>query len=319
MTALKSDNRYKSLADGGGKEGHIMAKPKKIVLVSDGQKKFGAEVFDLIRTALAPMVGGNVNLGVKLAAEHFAPRKPATVTVTELETAIPAIAAKFEAESNRKPDNGGRLPLNDEAQKLWDSGQWKGKLTVHGLAEKYSAEIKDEVDLTTSMIDAYAAELAVEKARIAEIVDEKPDPDSEPVACGSSVHKGSSEPFQPTVRYRLTRNDAGELVRMKHPQGDSFIQVGNFLVVLNDEGNDGAMVPFCSDCREAGWAYGRANEQKVTFYTFSGAKRKLDATKKSAEGQVALGDMIKKAAAKVFGNSGTRNQRDWRNTRRPRK
>ncbi|MDO8574784.1 MAG: hypothetical protein Q7R61_00675 [bacterium] len=297
-----------------------MAKPKKIVLASDSQKKFGAEVFDLVRTKLAPMVGGNVNLGVKLAAEHFAPRMPATVTVAELEDAISKIAAKFAEESKtEKRDNGGRLPLNDEAQKLWDSGQWRGKLTVHGLASKYAAEIKDGVDLTTSMIEAYAAELAVEKARIAELVDENPDPDSGPVACGSPVHKGSSEPFQPTVRYRLTRNDAGELVRMKHPQGDSFIQVGNFLVVLNDEGSDGAMVPYCSDCREAGWAYGREHEEKVTFYTFAGAKRKLDATKKSAEGQVALGDQIKKAAARIFSGSGTRNQRDWRSTRRPRK
>ncbi|HEY4494901.1 MAG TPA: hypothetical protein VJC01_00400 [Candidatus Paceibacterota bacterium] len=295
-----------------------MAKPKKIVLKSDGDKKFSAEVFDLVRTKLAPMVGGNVNLGVKLAAEHFAPRKPATVTVTELEAAIATITEKFEAESKSANSNTDRLPLGDEAQANWDSGKWKGKLTVHGLRQKFAAEIEDGVDLTTGMLDAYAAELAVEKAKIAELVSEHDDPDSKLAVCGSPVHRGDNAPFQHTVRYRLTRNDARDLVRMKHPQGDSFIEVGNFLVVLNDEGNDGAMVSYCPDCRDAAWQFGRENETKVTFYTFAGAQRKLDAVKKSAEGQVALGDQLKKAAAKVFGGAGTRRDRarpDWRRSR----
>ena len=307
-----------------------MPRPKKIVLKSDGDKKFSAEVFDLVRTKLASMVGGNVNLGVKRAAEHFAPRAPATVTVAEMGDAIPQIATKFEAESSKSADsNTGRLPLNTEAQENWDSGKWRGKLTVHGLRKRFAAEIGDNVELTTSLLDVYTAELAVEKAKIAELVDEKPDPDSNnPVTCGSPAHRGSSEPFQPTIRFRLTRNDAGELVRMRHPKGDDFIQVGNFLVVPagDEEGATNQAVPYCPDCREAGWEYarnavdkdGNTKPIKLTFYTRGGAQRVLDATKKSAESQAALGDQIRAAAARVFSGSGTRRQRDWHNSRRPR-
>lgn len=299
-----------------------MARPKTIVLKSDSEKKFGPEVFDLIRTKLAPAVGGNVNLGVKLAAEHFAPRKPGEVTMAEMGDAIPQIAAKFETtESAQKPANGndGWLPLNDEAQKLWDSGEWKGKLTVHGLRQRFAAEIKDKVDLTKSMIDAYTAEQAAEKAKIAELVAEHGDLDSKPVACGSPVHWGGNAPFQPTIRFRLTRNDAGELVRMRHAQGEDFVQIGNFLVVPagDEEKAVDRAVPYCPDCREAAWQFGRAEEVKVTFYTFAGAQRKLDAMKRAAEGHEALAGQLKSAGAKTFGGSyGTRkNKGDWRVTR----
>lgn len=297
----------------------MAVKPKTIVLVSDGQKKFGSEVFDLIRTKLAPSVGGNVNLGVKLAAEHFAPQMPATVTVAEIGDAIVKIAAKFEAES-KQPVNGndGRLPLDDVAQKMWDTGQWRGKLTVHGLRQRFAAEIKDGVNLSTSMIDAYATEQVAEKAKVTLLVDEKPDPDSKPVACESPVHRGDSAPFQPTIRFRLTRDDAGELVRMKHSQGEDFIQVGNFLVVPAGDEEKAAdrAVPYCAECREEAWQLGRATETKVTFYTFAGATRKLGAMKKAVEGHDALAAQLKSAGAKTFGGAmGTRKLTDWRRSR----
>ncbi len=300
----------------------MAGKPKKVVLNSDGDRRFSAEVYGLIETKLAPKVGGNPGFGVKLAAEHFAPRMPATVTVAEMEDAIPQIAAKFEAES-KKPaasNNGGRLPLNDEAQKEWDSGRWKGKLTVHGLRQRFAAEIEDKVDLTVSMLDAYTAELAAEEARVAELANEHDDPDSKPVACGSPVHRGANEPpFQPTIRFRLTRNSAGELVRMKHPQGDTYIEVGNFLVVPagDEEKAVDRAVPYCADCREAAWSFGRETETKVTFYTFAGAQRTLGKMKESAEGNAALASQLKSAGAKTFGGAyGSRKtwktDRDWR-------
>lgn len=297
-----------------------MAKPKHIVTKSDEQKKFSDEVFNnLIRIQLAPKVGGNVNLAVKLAAEHFAPRMPATVTVAEMGDAIPQIAVKFETETKKQPPaNDGRLPLNDEVQKMWDSGTWKGKLTVHGLRQRFAAEIKDGVDLTRSMIDAYVAEQATEKAKIVELVDEKVDPDSGPVACESPVHYGDNEPFQPTIRYRLTRNDAGELVRMRHSQGEDFIQIGNFLVVPADdeEKTVDRAVPYCADCREAAWSVGRETETKVTFYTAVSAQRKLGKMRESAEGNAALAAQLKSAGARTFGGSyGTRKLGDWRRSR----
>lgn len=294
-----------------------MAKPRKIVLKSDNDKKFGSEVFDLIRTQLASKIGGNVNLGVKLAAEHFAPRMPGKITADEMLAAISKIAAEFEAESARKPDNG-RLPLNDEAQKLWDSGQWRGKLTVYGLRKRFEAEIGDNVDLTVGMIDAHAAELVAEKTRIAELVSEKSDGNME--QCGFPAHQGSNEPFQLTKRFRPEKDETtGEWRRKKHPQGNEEIEIGNILVLKDEEtGEVTSTVSYCHECREKMWNYAREKGEKVTFYTRAGAQRVLEAAKKSAEGQVALGDQLKKAAARVFGGSGTRNQRDWRTTRRPR-
>ncbi len=321
----------------------MAGKPKTIVLKSDEQKKFSAEVFDLVRTQLAPKVGGNVNLAVKLAAEYFAPRLPAAVTATDLGDAIPQIAAKFTDESRQQASNTGRLPLNDETQKEWDSGRWRGKFTVHGLRSRFAAELKDGVDLTTSMLDAYVAELAAEKARVAELVNEHNDPDEKPLACVSAVHSGEKE-FQPTVAFRLERDASGALVRRKHDQGDEYIEIGNFLV--SEE--DGTRIPYCKNCREAARAMVReAKEQadalkfqlatasvekkpklqkaleevkelanaKLTFYTAAGAKRKLDAMNKTTESDKAFGDQLKKAAARVFGGTGTRSQRDWRRTR----
>lgn len=300
-----------------------MARPRKIVLKLDEEKRFSAEVFDLVRTKLAPAIGGSINLGVKLAAEYFSPRKPASVVAAEMGDAIPQIAAKFAEESNKRSTaDNGRLPLNDEAQKEWDSGRWKGKLTVHGLRQKYTKEIADGVDLTKSMVDAYAAELEAERARGAELADEKPDPDSGPVKCEAPVHRGEAVPFQPTVRFRLYRNEEGGLERKKHDRGEDFIQIGNFLVVPaggEEKAEDDRAVPYCASCREVAWEFARQNKQKLTFYTAAGARRKLGRMKETAEGQAALGDQINRAAARTFGGSGTRSQRDWRTTRRPRK
>ena len=296
-------------------------KPKKIVIASDNDKKFSSEVFDIVRTKLTPAVGGNVNLGVKLAAEAFAPRMPATVTAVELGDAIPQIAAKFwvDAKAKNEDRDDVRLPLNDEAQKLWDSGTWRGKLTVHGLRQRFSKEIADGVDLTVSMVNAYVAELAVEKARIVELVDEQPDPDSGPVACESPVHRGDDKTFQPTVAFRLERNSAGALIRRKHVQGDEYIVQGNFLILKGEDGAVTGQVAYCSECREAAREMARNTEppMKLTFYTFAGAKRVQDAAAKSAEGNAALAAQLKSAGARTFGGSyGTRKVKtDWRQSR----
>ena len=280
-------------------------KPKRIVLKSDDQKRLVSEAFEVVRLELAPKIGGNVNDGVRRVAEAVNPRALATVTVAELRDLIPKLVAKFAEESKQRPDNGGRLPLNDEAQADWDAGVYKGQLTIHGLRQRYAAEIADGVDITRSMLQAYVAELAVEKTRIAELVAEHDDPDIKLVACGSPVHRGDNTPFQPTIRFRLHRNDAGELARMKHPQGDDFIEVGNFLVVPGDEEEKTTdrAVSYCPDCREAAWAYGREHETKVTFYTVAGAQRKLGKMKESAEGNAAFASQLKSAGARSFGGA----------------
>ena len=320
-----------------------MAKPKKIVLKSDGDKKFGAEVFDLVRTGLAQMVGGNVNLGVKLAAEHFAPRMPATVTVAELESAISEIAKKFEDESGRKIDNNGRLPLDTEAQDQWDSGRWKGRLTVHGLRKRFASEIGDNVELTTGMMDAYTAELAVEKAKVAELVSEHDDPDAPATkfSCGVPSHRGANESFTLQSRNLLFRNDAGELTRMRHAKGEgSEIVAGDVFVLTTSEAEEfnsrekdpakhivlteaeiaegGRRTIFCKNCRMAALDEGREENLKLTFYTWAGATAKMVAAKKLAEGKEQTSNLLRAAAARVFGGSGTRRDRarpDWRRNR----
>lgn len=299
-----------------------MAKPSKIVLKSDEQKKFSAEVFDLVRTKLASLVGGNVNLGVKLAAEYFAPRKPGEVTVEEMGDAIPQIAAKFEADtkSSAGDRNGSdRLPLNDESQKLWDSGTWKGKLTVHGLRERFKAEIGDNVDLTLSMINAYVAELAAEKAAIAKLLDERPDPESGPVKCESPVHRGEEREFQPVVAFKLFRNDARQLERQKHDQGGELIRVGNFLVLKDEEGKVSGQAAYCAACRDAAREMARNASIKLTFYTAAGAKRVQEAAARSAETNAAMMTQLRSAGARTFGGRGigkvARSDKDWRTTR----
>lgn len=292
-------------------------KPRKIVLKSDsGEKRFSTEVFNLVRTRLAPTVGGDVNRAVKLAAEHFAPRLLAEVTAVEMGDAIPQIAAEL-SKSSQNTSNGGRLPLDGEAQKNWDPpvSRWRGKLTIHGIRQRFAAELKDGIELSTSLLDTYADELTVEKARVAELVKEHDDPDSKPVTCGSPVHQGTSE-FQPTIRFRLYRNDAGELARRKHDQGEDFILIGNFLVVPNEDGSDGTRVPYCPDCREAAWEYGREHEEMVTFYTAAGAQRKLGKMKDKVERNTAFAAQLKSAGARTFGGGyGTRKLKDWRQSR----
>lgn len=299
----------------------MAGKPRKIVMAADDNKKFSQPGAIEVLRAISEKQEWSLGFVVWAASEVIKPKAPADVAVAEIEAATAEIVSRGKREKGEDGDAkkaSGRLPLNDESQKKWDSGEWRDKLTVHGLRQRFSTEIKDNVDLTMSMINAYAAELATEKARIVELLDEQPDPESKLVACGSPVHRGDSAMFQPTVRYRLTRNDAGELVRMKHPKGEDFIQTGNFLVVPagDEEKSVDRVVPYCPDCREAAWQFGRANETKVTFYTFAGAKRKLDAMKKSVEVNEALASQLKSAGARTFGNRGQgktwKTDRNWR-------
>lgn len=302
-----------------------MAKPRKIVLVSDDQKRFGAEVFDLIRTKLALAVGGNINLGVKLAADYFAPRKPGEVTAVELGDAIPQIVAKFEADSAAEAaSNHDRLPFEDEMQKDWDSGLYKGQVTVRGLFERFAAEIKDDVEISKSMFKAYLGELAVEKARVAELLNEQPDPGSVPVDCVFAAHRGDDRKFQPTFVHKLFRNDVGQLERQKHSQGGEFILVGNFLVLKDEETGQvtGETAAYCSPCRDAAREMARNAEPsiKITFYTTAGAKRVVAAAKSRVEIDAAAMRQIQSAGARTFGGRGagktSKVDSDWRTTRR---
>ena len=322
-----------------------MAKPKKIVLASDGDKKFGAKVFDLVRTELAQMVGGNVNLGVKLAAEHFAPRMPATVTVAELETAIPQIAAKFGAEAKQQPANNGRLSLDDKAQENWDPPvqRWKGAFSVNMVRQRFAAELKDGVSLSTGMLDTFKAELAVEKAKVAELVSEHDDPDAPATkfSCGVPSHRGANESFTLQSRNLLFRNDAGELTRMRHAKGEGGeIVAGDVFVLTTSEAEEfnsrekdpakhivlteaeiaegGRRTIFCKNCRMAALDEGREENLKLTFYTWAGATAKLEVAKKSAEGTEQTSKLLRAAAARVFDGRGTRRDRarpDWRRNR----
>lgn len=309
-----------------------MARPKTIVTKSDEQKKFSGEVFDLIRTKLAPVVGGNVNFAVKLAADSFTPRKPGEVTAVEMGDAIPQIIAKFAADAKQPVNsNDDRLPLNDEAQKLWDSGTWKGKLTIHGLRDRFKAEIKDGVDLTKSMVEAYVAELAAERAKVVELLDEQPDPDKkELVACVFVAHRGDEDDdrqFQPTISYKLFRNSDGKLERQKHSQGNEYIRVGHFLVLKDEKTGEvtGETEAYCSSCRDAARELarnvvdkdGNPTPVKLTFYTWAGAHRVVSAAKQRAEIDVAATKQIQSAGARTFGGGyGTRKVKgDWRATR----
>lgn len=302
-----------------------MAKPKNIVTAMDEQKKFSQPGATELLRQIAEKQEWSLGFVVWAASKVVKPKAPADVTKDEIEVATAEIIARGKKEKDEKEDakqpangNDGRLPLNDEAQNLWDSGSWRGKLTVHGLRQRFVAEIKDGVDITASMVNAYVAEMATEKARIAELVAEQDDPDSKPVACGSPVHRGGNEPFQPSVAHKLFRNDAGQLVRQKHSQGDEFILVGNFLVLKDEEGRVSGQAAYCADCRDAAREMARNAEPpiKLTFYTASGAKRVQEAATRSAETNEALMSQLKSAGARTFGGGyGTRKLGDWRRSR----
>ena len=287
-----------------------MTRPGKITIAADGKKKFSAAVFEVIRTKFAPQIGGNVNDGVRRVAEHVAPRMPADVTVGELEDVIPQLVAKFvtESSSSNGHTNDGRLPLDEDAQKCWDLGRWRGKLTVHGLEAKY----KGVAVISKEMVDAYSAELVAEKEKIAKIANEQPDGGVE--VCGAPVHKGAREPFQLTKRFRPEKDQVtGEWRPKKHPQGDDLIQVGNIFIVIAEDGT-ASKVFFCPECRDEMWQLARNSAQKATFYTRESAERKIGKMRESVEGQKSLAAQLQSA-----GNwaRGTRKggQGDWRQTR----
>lgn len=304
-----------------------MGRPPKIKMAVDEKKTFSQPgVIEALR-AISEKQEWSLGFVVWAASEAVKPKAPADVSAADLEAATPEIISRGKREKGDK-ENGkvasnkdGRLPLNDEVQKLWDAGTWKGKLSVHGLRERFKAEIKDGVDLTLSMLDAYAAELATEKAKIFELLDEQPDPDSGPVSCESPVHRGDEKSFQPAVAHKLFRNSTGALERQKHYQGNEFILVGNFLVLKDEEGTVTGQAAYCAACRDAAREMARNAEPpiKLTFYTAAGTKRVQEAATRLAETNAALMSQLKSAGARTFGGLGqgkmARADRDWRTSR----
>lgn len=299
----------------------------KPAVVAGDPTKFGQPgAIELLRK-LAEEQGWTLGFAVFTAASHFAPRKPGEVMADEIEKSKTEIVARglaqkgAKATETKKEANGGRerFPFSDEAQENWDLGRWKGLasgvyLTFAGLRGRFKAELAAGQEISTVQVDSYQAELEAERAKVAALVDEKPDPDSVAVACASPVHRGDKREFQPTVAFRLERNANNELVRRKYPQGDEFMVTGNFLVVDDEEGG-AKMVPYCAECREAARAYGRETDTKVTFYTAAGAQRKLDAIARTAEGQSALADQLKAASRKPTFGFGSRKAGGFHNWR----
>ncbi|MBI2100975.1 MAG: hypothetical protein HYT47_03070 [Candidatus Vogelbacteria bacterium] len=296
-------------------------KPGHIVLKSDEQKKFSQPgAIELLRK-LANDQGWTYGFMVFAAAKYFEPKMPADVTSAELEAASAEIISRGKREKGEKGDgrpvNDGRLPLDTDAQANWDPPvyRWKGAFSVNMVQRRFAAEIKDGVDLTTSMLDAFKAELVMEKARVAELVSEHDDSDAPAkFPCGVPSHRGENEPFTLQSRHLLFRNDARELTRMRHAKGDGGEIIAGDVFVLTTSGVEefnsrekdpakhivlteaeiaegGRRTIFCKNCRMAALDEGREEGLKLTFYTWAGA---------------------------VFDGRGTRRQRDWHNTRRPR-
>ncbi len=305
-------------------------KPKKIVTVADDKKKFSQPgAIDVLRR-IAEKLEWSLGFTVWAASEVVVkPTMPADVSAADLEAMTAEIVVCGKREKGEKEGgkaNDGRLPFDDQMQEDWNADLYKGQVTIHGIRQRFVAEIKDGVRISRSMFKAYLAELATEKAKIAELVDERDDPDSGQVACEAPPHRsyGDVMKFQPTMAFRIERGADGVFVRRKHDQGDEFIVQGNFLVVKDEEGV-GRAVPYCADCREVARQAARnaINEDgnpapiKTTFYTFSGAQRVLDRMRDKKDTDTAMMLQLRSAGARTFGGSyGTRKVKtDWHQSR----
>lgn len=330
-----------------------MAKPKMIVTVADDKKRFSQTGAIEALKKIAEKNEWSLGFTVWAASEVVKPKAPADVSAADLEAMtaeIVSLGKREKAEKDGRPANDDRLPLNDEAQKLWDSGEWKGRLTINGLRQRFAAEIKDGVDLTTSMIKAYVAELAAEKAVVTELVSEKPDPDplvaGKVMPCAASRHYGDNVAVELTQRFLLERGDDGKLRRKQHGKGDGGNIVAGELLRVGIEAFLGDIPPgvvrieeagktlafgvrYCGHCRsealddfrsrkdlpqtDPDWVERRA---VLTFYTVAGlrlvAKREAESVGRVSQAR----DLEGAGSRRTFGAElGTRKLQDWRRDR----
>ncbi|MBI2635009.1 MAG: hypothetical protein HYW79_00460 [Parcubacteria group bacterium] len=206
-----------------------MAKPRKIVVAADDKKRFSQQGVIEALKRIAEKQGWSLGFAVWAASEVVKPRMPADVTVAEIEAATAEIISrgkreKAEKDGSSRPANDDRLLFDSEMQADWDAGLYKGQATVRGIRQRFAAEAKDGVEITRSMFRHYLSELAAEKAAIAELVAEQPDPDplvaGKKMPCATPRHRGYNEPVELTQRFLLERGDDGKLHRRQHGKGD---------------------------------------------------------------------------------------------------
>ena len=331
-----------------------MAKPGKIKMATDDKKKFNQPgVIELLRQ-IAEKNGWRLGLAVWAASEAVRPKAPADVSSADLEAATPEIVSRGKREKDgkdgNKATNNDRLPLDEGAQKCWDLGRWRGKITVHGLVARYAGEIVGGKEFTTEMVDAYVSELAARKKAIAKLVDEKLDPDpavaGKLMPCAAPRHYGANEPVELTQRFLLERGDDEKLRRKQHGKGDGGDIVAGELLRADVENFPGEVPPgevkieegraivafgvrYCSSCRSEALDDFRARKDLpqdhpdylqrravLTFYTVAGLRLVAKREAESA-GRIGQARNLEGAGSRrTFGAEyGTRKDSDWRRDR----
>lgn len=246
----------------------------------------------------------------------------AKVTVADFKAAVAEIKAMHQEQSETRAadaDDNSRLPLtdgtdpkiidnsgqNDDAQRDWKKGRWHKAFSIQDIRARFADKIKAGEQITSADLDTLKAEKAAEEALKKSLIDERPDPKSEPLDCLSPLHKdGAPRTFQPTTRFKIERSGDKQWRRRKHEQGDDFMTQGNFIVPqlgVDAEGNEILSSygdnypeelfkkPYCPSCRQAAWDLNADSPKprKVTFYDAENADRKIGAIMKNRKSKSA--------------------------------
>lgn len=109
----------------------MASKPKHIEIKSDKKNAFVPEAFEVLRTALAPKIGGNVNYGVKIAADYFKANGKSdlsTIGANEVLDALKAIAATHKPQEGEDDERGDvRAMIDDDSVDGWNAGEWRNQ------------------------------------------------------------------------------------------------------------------------------------------------------------------------------------------------
>lgn len=147
----------------------MAGRPRKIEFKDDKKKgAFEPATFDVIRTKLAPMVGGNVNYAVKLAADYVKANGKSdlsAIDANEVLDALKEIAATHKPQEGEDDERGGvdiKTLLNDAAVAEFDrkdQSRWNRKFRVGQLVEYLTAKGYGEKNLASpEVVDAFVAE-----------------------------------------------------------------------------------------------------------------------------------------------------------------
>lgn len=145
----------------------MAGKPPRIETQQDRTKRFDPETFNVIRTEVAPKVGGNVNDAVKLTADHFKANDQndlSAVAPDEVRDAMEPILASHVSQAEEEDE--GREDVRTRLSKaaieefeMKDASRWNRKFRVGDLIAWLGTKGYNEKNLAgPEVVDEFVAE-----------------------------------------------------------------------------------------------------------------------------------------------------------------